>query len=124
VSQCLAIVFPNPYLFKIEFQQKRGKTEANLYFERNGLKIDPLRAAGHGVADVAAFVLRVASIMQRRPKPRLLIVADEPFRNVSREYLPRVKFMLDMLSSNLGFQFIVVTHLKELNDVSSVAEKG
>lgn len=119
VTQCLAVVFPDPYEFKIEFVQRRGKTEADLYFVRKGRRRSPLRATGGGVTDVASFVLRVASLMQRRPRPRQTIIADEPFKNVSKEYVPRVKQMLEMLSSDLDFQFVIVTHLKELNDVGT-----
>lgn len=118
VTKCLACTFPDPYEFKIEFVQRRGKTEADLYFVRNGMRVSPLKASGGGVVDVASFVLRVASIMQRRPRPRLLIVADEPFKFVSKEYLPRVRKLLEMLASDLGFQFLIVTHLKELEDAS------
>lgn len=115
VSRCLEAVFPDdPYEFKIEFQQARGKTEARLLFIRDGVEIDPITAAGGGVVDIASFALRLSCLCLMRPQPRKLIVMDEPFRFLSRDHLPRARAMLEELSTELGFQFIMVTHARLL----------
>lgn len=114
VSRCLAAVFDDPYQFGIIFEEKRGKTEAKIVFERQDLVVDPLSASGGGVVDVAAFALRLACLSLRRPQLNKVIFLDEPFRFVFRENLPRVQSLLVELSEELGFQFIMVTHLKEL----------
>jgi len=114
VSRCLSAVFDEPYEFRIKFVQKRGKTEAELVFVRNGMEIDPLTASGGGVVDVASFALRLASLMLTRPAPRKLIVADEPFRFLSAEYRGRIREMLLELSEQMGIQFVIVTHVREL----------
>lgn len=110
VTRCLAAVFDEPYEFKIQFEQKRGKTEAVLLFEREGLVIDPLTAAGGGVIDLAAFALRLSVLMLARPPVRRLIVADEPFKHLSKGYRQKARQLLVSLSEELGFQFIMVTH--------------
>lgn len=123
VSRCLETIFDDPYEFQIEFQEKRGRTEALCQFKRDGEVYDPLTAAGGGVVDVAAFALRVACIVLSRPACRRLLVADEPFRFLSAHYRPRVAEMLMALSKELGIQIIMVTHSKEL-EIGKVVDIG
>lgn len=114
VSRCLEAVFEEPYTFQIQFERKRGKTEARLVFVRDGMEIDPMNASGGGVVDVAAFALRVSCMLLAKPPVRRLMILDEPFRFVSTEYRERVRLLLEALSEELGIQFIVVTHMTEL----------
>lgn len=115
VSSCLTAVFGDEaYEFKIEFDRKRGRTEARLLFTRNGMELDPLTASGGGMVDVAAFALRVACLVLHRPRLRRLVIADEPFRFVSAEYQPNVQTMLESLAEELNVQVIFVTHVDAL----------
>lgn len=110
VSSCLSAVFDDPYEFRIDFERKRGRTEASLRFCRRGLVVDPLTASGGGVVDVAAFALRAACLMLHRPRLSRLMVLDEPFRFVSSEYQGNIRSMLEELAKDLGLQIIMVTH--------------
>ena len=114
VSRCLEAVFDDPYEFQILFEQKRGKTEAKLVFVRDDLELDPMTASGGGVIDVAAFALRLACLILKRPKVRKLVVLDEPFRFVSVEYRSRIRGMLEGLAKDMGIQFVMVTHMEDL----------
>ncbi len=109
VTRCLAAVFDDPYRFEVRFDRKRGKTEARLLFERDGLALeDPLNEVGGGVVDVAALALRLACIMLSRPPRRRLLVLDEPFRNIrGRENKQRVRRMLLRLAEDTKFQFLL-----------------
>ena len=124
VSRCLSSVFDEPYEFRINFVQKRGRTEAELVFIRNGVEADPMTASGGGVIDVASFALRLACLMLTRPTPRRVIVLDEPFKFLSEEYRGRVREMLLELSELMGIQFIMVTHLRELSSGKTVRIGG
>jgi hypothetical protein len=104
VSFCLSAVFDDPYVFKIVFERKRGKTEANLRFVRRKLDADPLTASGGGVVDVAAFALRVACLVLHRPRLSRVVVIDEGFRFVSAKYRANVRSMLEQLSEDLRVQ--------------------
>ena len=115
VTRCLKSVFgEDAYEFRINFERKRGKTEARLLFTRDGLDVDPLEAAGGGVVDVAAFALRLACLCLSLPRKRKLLVLDEPFRFVSREYRPHVRELLLTLAKEMQVQIIMVTHAEEL----------
>jgi len=114
VSSCLSAVFNDPYSLRVQFDRKRGRTEASLRFVRGNLEVDPLTASGGGVVDVAAFALRAACLMLHRPRLSKIIVLDEPFKFVSAQYRENVKTMLEELSEDLGIQIVQVTHLEEL----------
>lgn len=125
VTKGLQSVFDEPYTFKIDFEKKRGRTEARLIFERDGLELDPLTASGGGVIDVAAFSLRVACLALSRPAVRPLLILDEPFKNVSKAngYLDRIPALLEILCEDIGIQIIMVTHIEELK-VGKIVEVG
>lgn len=116
VSLGLKTVFSEPYNFKINFEKKRGRTEARLIFERDGLELDPISAAGGGVIDVAAFTLRVACLSLSKPALRPTLILDEPFKNVSKTkgYLDQIPLLLEKLAEEMGLQIIMVTHIEEL----------
>jgi ABC-type nitrate/sulfonate/bicarbonate transport system ATPase subunit len=73
-----------------------------------------MTSSGGGVLDVAAFALRLAAITLTKPHARRIIIMDEPFRFVSEAFRSRIKDMLESLAEEYGFQFIMVTHIKEL----------
>jgi DNA repair exonuclease SbcCD ATPase subunit len=110
VTRCLRAVFDDPYDFEIEFQRKRGRTEARLLFQRDGAEVDPLTASGGGVVDVAAFALRLSALVLARPPLRKLLVLDEPFRFVSAEYREKVRILLESLAEDMDVQILMVTH--------------
>ena len=114
VSRCLAAVLDDPYTFHIEFERKRGRTEARLAFMRDGFDVDPMTASGGGVKDIAALALRLSCLMLSRPPVRPLLVLDEPFKFVSRGFRDRLCVLLETLSKEMGVQFLIVTNIEEL----------
>lgn len=114
VSRCLEAVFDDPYEFRIKFDTKRGRTEAQLVFVRDGVEVDPMSASGGGVVDVASFALRLACLSLSRPPLRKLLVLDEPFKFVSQEYRRRIRVLLETLAKEMEFQFFFVTHIPDL----------
>ena len=117
VSRCLETVFDGEdvYGFKIHFERKRRKTEAKLILTKNEHEINnPLDADSGGVLDVAAFALRLASLILAKPKLRRIIILDEPFKFVSDDYLQNVKLLLEGLAKDFKVQLIMVTHIKQL----------
>ena len=109
VSLALAAVFDEPYAFKINYVTRRGVTECDLVFERDGREIDPLGGAGGGAVDIAAFALRIA-VWALGGNRRPVIILDEPFRNLSANLHERAGQMLQMLSRKLGLQIVMVSH--------------
>ena len=114
VTMALETIFDDPYEFRIEFVVKRNKTECELIFEKDGVKIHPLSASGGGVIDTASFALRIALWTLQTPRSRNTIILDEPFKFLSKDLLPRACDLLQELQKKLNLQFIIVTHLDEL----------
>lgn len=113
-TRCLATVYDDSYEFHIEFQEKRGRTEAEAQLRRGGHTFDPKEDVECGVLDVAALALRLAALNARRPAPRRLLVLDEPFRFVDRPARGRVGALLAALCEESGLQIIMATHWDEL----------
>lgn len=109
-SLALESVFDNPYTLKVEFVERKDKTECLLTFERDGNEIDPIKDSGVGAVDVAAFALRVASWSMQMKKTRNVLILDEPFKHLKGETENlRVLQMIREISSKLGIQIIMVS---------------
>lgn len=109
-SLALSAVFEDPYELKVDFVQRRNKTECDLIFVRDEKEMDPLEASGYGAVDVASFALRVASWSMQQPRTRNVIILDEPMRFLSADRQQYAGKMVKELSERLGIQFIIVTH--------------
>lgn len=124
-SLALEAVFPNPYELKVEFVERRNKTECDLLFVRDENEIDPITASGVGAIDVAAFALRIASWSMANPRTRNVIILDEPFRFLSVNYQEQASAMIKEISDKLGLQFILITHEQMLTtNADKVFEVG
>jgi hypothetical protein len=109
-SLAMEAVFNNPYALAMEFVNRRNKTECDLYFERDGNRVEPLDGSGGGAADVASFALRVASWSLQRPHTRNVLLLDEPFKHLKGENENRrVLEMLRKISQELKMQIIMVS---------------
>lgn len=119
VNMALDTCFPDEYEFKLDFNVARGKTECSLLFlsKRTGREIDPMNASGGGVVDVVCFALRTACYVLEKGIDNV-IVLDEPMRFVSKNLRSRVCEVMRNLSTKLGLQFIIVTHIDEFIDVA------
>ena len=109
-SLALEAVFPDPYELKVEFVERRNKTECDLTFVRGENQIDPLTASGVGAVDVASFALRIASWSMARPRTRNTIILDEPFKHLKgQEANQRVLDMINEISRKLDVQIIMIS---------------
>ena len=114
VTMALAAVFPDPYEFKLVFNERRNQTEADLLLVRNGEELSPVDGAGGGVLDVVSFALRIAVLLMSGY--RRVIILDEPFRHLSADLQSKASEMMKMLSDKLGIQFIMVSHEEGIID--------
>ena len=111
VTRCLKAVFnDDAYDFNIAFEQKRSKTEAKLSFGRNGMDFDPCSSTGGGAVDIAAFGLRLVSLLLNKPVKRRLLVLDEPMKHLrGSEPQANVGDMLEALSREMSVQIVMVS---------------
>ena len=116
VTLGLSAVFSNPYKLKLNFVVKRGKTEAELKFERDGHLFDPMDSSGGGALDIASLALRLSMWSLTNPKPRASIWLDEPFKHLSIDLQGRAIQVLNEMSSKLGIQIVLISHTDSIAD--------
>ncbi len=115
VSLCLSEIFGKDYDFQLEFTRKRSRTQINLNLLKEGHSVgNVLENDSGGVADVCAFGLRLSALMLSKPRGRKVLILDEPFRFLSKEYRPRLQTLLEKLSQQFQIQIIMVTHITDL----------
>jgi len=109
-SMAMDSVFPEPYTLQVEFVQRRNKTECDLYFERDGNRIDPMEASGFGAVDVAAIALRVGCWTMQTPRSQNILIQDEPFKYLKGEEPNKLVLeMIREISNKMGMQVIMVS---------------
>ena len=81
----LSSVFDDPYEFDVQFEIRRGKTEVDFYFVRDGERFSPKENTGLGAVDVAGMSLRPALWSMKNPRSRATIFLDEPFKHLKGE---------------------------------------
>lgn len=113
VSLAFAAVFDEPYELKVEFVQRRGKTECDIFFTRDGNAIEP-DASGGGARDIASFALRVTAMRLMSGNVKPLLILDEPFKFLSLDLQEKAAIMLKEVSKKLGLQVIMVSHNETL----------
>ena len=114
VTLAMAAVFDDPYELQVEFALKRNRTECDLWFVRNGKKISPLSASGGGAVDVASFALRVTLWSLANPSTHNTLVLDEPLHFLKGDELPeKGAAMIKELSSRIGLQVIMISHIPD-----------
>lgn len=115
VTRCLETIFADTkYTFKLIFEEKRGQTEARcVLLDHAGNEYDPLDGTGGGVMDVVTFGLRLACLVLQRPAAEKVLILDEPMRFLSKGYRTPMLALLEALASEMGIQFIIVTHFSE-----------
>lgn len=117
-SLALEAVFEEPYELKVEFIERRNKTECDIYFLRDGERVNPTDASGGGAMDVAAFALRVASWSMASPRSRNTLILDEPMRFLDKDRQYQASKMIKEISDRLGVQFIIITHEATLTEAA------
>lgn len=124
VSLAMSSIFPDPYVLKCDFVSKRGKIEAEMFFEKNGNLTDPLTSTGGGVVDVASLALRFSFWVLKNPRTRPVILMDEPLKWLKGEGLPeKGSEMIKKISKKLKLQIIMVSHDPDLiNSADKIIE--
>ena len=111
VSLCMDGVFlDDAYNVIIDFVLRRNKTEADIFYERAGLKVKPLDASGGGSVNVGALGLRTTLWHLQRPRSRNSLWLDEPFPQLKGiDPNERVLQMVQELCHKLKLQIVMVS---------------
>lgn len=125
VTKALQYIFDNDHYFKIEFNEKSNRVEADFYvctnYDSVEIKTKPEDSRGGGVVDVVALALRIALLQTYRPKLEGPLILDEPGKHISEEYIFKLAKFLKSITETFDRQIIMVTHNSYLMES---ADKG
>ena len=93
--------------------------------DKNNEILSYIKSNGFGVQSIIGFILQVYFILYYKQYPILFM--DEAMTNLSKQYLPYFKSLINDLAERYGFIFVLVTHdsdIKELADRTYMVSKG
>ena len=120
-----AVFGDEAYELNVKFKERRGKTECDLLFDRDGQLLDPLASTGYGAVDLAAFALRVACWSMGQERAPILLL-DEPFKHLKgAEANRRAIQMVKEVSNELDLQVIMVSDERApIEDICEGADRA
>lgn len=120
VSRGLQVIFGSDYGFRVEVGQSRGQAAMLFRIISADGERDPLQSHGGGIVNVVSFVLRVV-VAALTPGLSRCLILDEPFAQLSNEYLePMAEFLRELVDVT-DLQLLIVSHEPE---VAAVADKA
>lgn len=117
VTLALRSVFGEGYAFKVNYEVRRGKSEASVFITKGADQFSPEDECGGGILDVASFGLRM-SLWALTKNPEPVLILDEPFRFVSVNHQERCAEMLQRVAEMFSVQIILVTHSEVLAEAA------
>lgn len=116
VTAGLQVVFEEQLEFDMEITVERNVMAVNFYVisivNQVKLRLDILSAKGGGVADVVSFLLQFL-LVYYLPNRRRIMIVDEGWKNLSRDYKSRFAEFVKAICVKAGVQIIMVTHDEE-----------
>ena len=123
------IFFDREYFVELQVTELRNTN--NLQIILNEVNSDgeliktKLEDNGFGVKSIIGFVLQIYYILYYKQYP--IMFMDEAMTNLSKQYLPYFKSLINDLAEKYGFIFVLVTHDRDIMDLSDrtyFVEKG
>ena len=115
-------IFGENYQLLIEFDT-RGKenltSEAYLtLIHENGFKQDPYTSEGGGFRHCLAFLLRISLLTMSIPEVNLILILDEPLRDLSEDKRELGGEMIRNICKELNIQVIMSTNESDIAKIS------
>jgi len=108
-SAMLTEVFCKPIRVYCEIIVKRGLQCLSIEVEIDGVRRDPRYSLGGGISDVLGFVLQFV-IVKLTKNVAPVLVLDEPFKNVAKQYHETLGDMIERLTEATKMQVVMITH--------------
>ena len=116
VTFAIQTVYGEEYKFVAQFNyDKRDQFEVQWFINKNGILLEPRKdTISGGLTDVTAFSIRLVIHALEEPEPAPILIMDEPFKNISKKYIPLVSKMIKDITEMLNLQIIMCSHTDEL----------
>lgn len=121
-TAALQYCFGPSYKMKIEMEGTSKNPKADLWIiqdDNDDEKEDPMEDNGGGIVDIVGNAMRLV-ILDNYTEPVIdgPIILDEPFKMVSKEYIPQMAEFIKNVSRDFRRQVIVVTHSDYLSSMT------
>ena len=112
-SNALSSIFEDdPYQLETNFVPRRGQTECDISFKKEGqTHADPEFESGGGAINVASYALRISVMEIGKVLP--VLVGDQPFKDLSKKHHEDFVEFFKNVSKEIGLQMIIISHLPE-----------
>ena len=118
-SAVKTIFYDKNYSIKLEISEFRNGNCLNILLKEDtdeGEIITDIKNNGFGIQGVIGFVLQVYFIMYHKLAP--ILVMDEAMSTLSSQYLSYFKELVDALSKQYNFNFVLVAHDPRFIDIA------
>ena len=123
------IFFDRKYFVELQVTELRNTNNLQIILnevnDAGELIKTKLEDNGYGVKSIIGFILQVYFILYYKLYPILFM--DEAMTNLSKQYLPYFKSLINDLAEKYNFIFVLVTHDRDILDLSDrtyFVEKG
>jgi len=110
-SAVKTIFYDKNYSIKLEISEFRNSNCLNILLIETtdeGEIITDIKNNGFGIQGIIGFVLQVYFILYHKLEP--ILIADEAMSNLSSQYIPYFKELIDALAKEYNFTFVLVAH--------------
>lgn len=118
-SAVQTIFFDRQYSIELQVTELRNQNQLKLLLHEDtneGHVVSNIEDNGYGLKAIIGFILQCYFIIYYKQTPMLFL--DEAFGNLSSQYLPYLKSLLQSLTNKYGFYFILITHDERLMELA------
>lgn len=118
-SSVQSIFFDRQYSIELNVTELRNQNQLKILLHEDtpdGHIVSDINDNGYGLKGIIGFILQCYFIIYYKQDPILFL--DEAFGNLSSQYLPYLKALIQSLTNKYGFRFILITHDERLMEMA------
>lgn len=118
-SSVQSIFFDRQYSIELQVTELRNQNQLKILLHEDteeGHIVSDINDNGYGLKGIIGFILQCYFIIYYKQDPILFL--DEAFGNLSSQYLPYLKALINSLTNKYGFRFVLITHDERLMEMA------
>lgn len=118
-SSVQSIFFDRQYSIELQITELRNQNQLKILLHEDtpdGHIVSDINDNGYGLKGIIGFILQCYFILYYKQEPILFL--DEAFGNLSSQYLPYLKALIQSLTNKYGFRFVLITHDERLMEMA------
>lgn len=118
-SSVQSIFFDRQYSIELQVTELRNQNQLKILLHEDtpdGHIVSDINDNGYGLKGIIGFILQCYFIIYYKQEPILFL--DEAFGNLSSQYLPYLKALVNSLTNKYGFRFVLITHDERLMELA------